>query len=225
METLDLQQKAEELLEQLHQMKGFSEKYSKNQETAGYSVTQAADVIKSSQQTLERTSLLIERVSAFYQKQEKELEVLQQNVSSTIKQHATDLDSATSGVLRDLHTTFLGRQEDHIRVMQEHSKLIVNDIHALQSTVKEELKSLQTNLNEVVDYKFSTVGTQLMGMINQLEKSVNSSFERLSDTQQKDYEQTWQTIASLNKRSNTFFAFQIILTLSLFGFIYWVTRK
>jgi len=225
METIDLQQKAEELVEQLHQLKGFSEKYAQNQEMAAHSLRQAADVIKSSQETLEKTNILIERASEFYKVQEEKLGYLQQSVSKIVHQHVNELSSGTKELLQGLQTSFLAQQEAHIQVLQDHSKAMITDIGTLQSTVKDELQALQTSLHNLAESKFTTVGNHLIEKSNHLENVVNMGFEGLSGNQHKDSEQTWKVIVSLKKSATKFFIFQITLILLLFAFVYWITRK
>lgn len=149
MELLDLQQKAEELVRQLNQLKDFSEKYQQNNIQAGETIVRASEVLSTSEQTLAQVNFLIEQTSALLKSETAKLDDIRGTLTQSVSEQGRSLQEKSTDLLQSLQTTFLAEQQKHMEEIGGKCKSVEELLETCNTTLLANLDRVNTEIREV----------------------------------------------------------------------------
>jgi hypothetical protein len=222
MELLDMQQSAEELLEQLNQLKDFSDKYKQNSIQAGDAILRSTDVLSASEQMLARVNFLVEQVGETIKAETEKLEALKTQVSETVAEQGGALRKNSNETLQILQASFLAEQQKHVQEIQEkcnkaeallesynnaiHANLekVVADIKDLQLDVKKEFQVQQAEIDKETGNRLVKIEEVLSERSGAITKAAQDMRLQTTETLQNITSDITSRINSLERQNEQF---------------------
>jgi hypothetical protein len=141
------------VIDQLDQLKEFSDKYKQNSIQAGDAIIRSTEVLTATHQTIERLNLFVEGMNKIAETEAEKLDILKQEVTTTIAAKVVELQAKVDALLQSLTKGFLHEQNKHeeamISTVNKAEKVVTafnSDVNQKLLEVKEQTEHLQLQL-------------------------------------------------------------------------------
>ena len=160
MELLELQNKTEELVDQLNQLKEFSDKYKQNSIQAGDAIIRSTEVLSASHETLQSLNLVVSGVNKLTEAEAEKLAMLKVEVTTSLASRLGELQARIDVLLQSLTNNFLKEQGKHQEEMKSVTHKAEASVLEFTKTVDEKLTELQTEIAQVQAHIKKQVASQ-----------------------------------------------------------------